>query len=172
MTLGQKCAARFSEAKTQGRKLTMQEVAVVIDEEHAQMRSPRKKPLNQMTEQEWLDSLKQDPAMRDVNVDFELSRALLWAKQNGRQATRRFCLNWLLKRAAETSAIKQGATYATGLKIPPPPGPEGWREWLDENMPPPDDPEWGIITSALNCHKFSWLPQSWQQRIKTAFTNP
>lgn len=58
--------------------------------------SPRKK----LTDQEWLNNLKENPAYKHINFDRELAKMDAWLslpKNHKRQKTRAFILNWLSK---------------------------------------------------------------------------
>lgn len=54
------------------------------------------KKIKRIAEQEFIDSLKSNPAYRHVNIDKELYRIDEWLKRHpGRMKTRRFVLGWL-----------------------------------------------------------------------------
>jgi hypothetical protein len=47
------------------------------------------------TDDQWLDSLSQNPAYIGLGVRTEYAKAQTWADTNGRQCSRRFFVNWL-----------------------------------------------------------------------------
>lgn len=154
---------RLGQAKRDGIRLQMADVKKVIEEEEAKLRSKRQ---SEMTDEEWIQSLETEEALRGVEVRREIAKCQFWCKQNRRIATRRTIVNWLNKAERVVNLKAQGAQYATGLKQPPAPGPEGWREWLEENMPDEEHPAHGQLTAAYNCFKFEMLPASWQARCR------
>lgn len=128
---------------------------------------------SQMSDSEWVESLENEPALKGINVRQEIGRAQFWAKNNKRVPTRRFLVNWLNKAEKVVDLKAMGATHATGLRPPPPKGPEGWLQWLDTELATisEDHPAHGQLTAARNCQAFHLLPASWQARcLATSFT--
>ena len=162
--LSEAIVERLGQAKRDGIRLQMADVKRIIEEEEAKLKPVRK--VSEMSDEEWILSLEQDPAMQGVDVRREIAKAQFWAKQNRRVATRRMLVNWLNKAERVVSLKAQGAQYATGLKPPPPPGPDGWRDWLDANMPDEDHSAHGQLLAAYNCDKFTMMPASWQARCR------
>jgi hypothetical protein len=130
-------------------------------------RKPKKK-VSDMTDEDWLISLEHEPALKGLNVRQEVGRAQFWCKQNKRLPTRRFLVNWLNKAEKVVELKNQGATYATGLRPPPPKGPAGWLDWLKTELATisEDHDAHSQLTAALNCQQFSMMPGSWQTRCK------
>lgn len=50
-----------------------------------------------LSEDEWLASLKSDPANAGIDVQAQADKARFWCKNNSRQFTRRMFVNWLIK---------------------------------------------------------------------------
>ena len=48
-----------------------------------------------LTDDEWLQTLADNPAYKQISVEIEYERAKVWAAANNRQCTRRFFVNWL-----------------------------------------------------------------------------
>ncbi len=157
--------ALSAKAQPLGRRLTPEEiceVCQVVTEgivAEARKRTPKKA---QETDQEWLANLEADPALKGINVKQEIGRAQFWCRQNKRVPTRRFLVNWLGKAERVIELKSAGAQYATGLKLPPPKGPDGWEEWLASNMPPDDHPAYSQLTASLINKSWSMMPKSWQ----------
>jgi hypothetical protein len=84
----------------------------------------RKKSAAKMTDEEWIESLEREPALAGVSVRTELAKAQFWAKNNNRQCTRRFFVNWLGKAERTVthpggkSVVRTGDIYTE---------PEGWK---------------------------------------------
>ena len=154
---------RLGQAKRDGIRLQMADVKKVIEEEEAKLRPKRQ---SEMTDEEWIQSLENEEALRGIDVRREIAKCQFWCKQNRRNATRRTIVNWLNKAERVVGLKAQGAQYATGLKPPPPPGPFGWREWLEAHMPEDEHPAFGQLTAAYNLDKFSMMPASWQARCR------
>lgn len=155
-------------AQQLGRKLNKTEWLACVSEEYNKTNKERKPRVDasQMSDEEWVRSLEQEPALKGVNVRQEISRCQFWCKNNKRLATRRTIINWLNKadRVADLKAM--GAQHATGLKPPPPAPPEGWEAWLTDNMPDDDHRAYGTLSAALNCHQFTMMPSSFQARCR------
>lgn len=135
----------------------------------AKAKSP-KKALE--SDEEWIASLEADPALKGLNVRREINACALWYRQNVSKVgapSRRRITNWLLKAERVVDLKSMGATHATGLKLPPPDGPEGWLNWLTTELSvlSEEHPAHGQLLFALNNRKFSGLPQSWQARCNS-----
>jgi len=61
----------------------------------------KKKVKVEMSDEEWMASLKTDPNNQGINVDVEYSKACAWCIKNHKAPSRRFFLNWLGKAAAD-----------------------------------------------------------------------
>lgn len=55
---------------------------------------PKAANVQKMTDEEWLDSLKTNPAYASMNFDIEIGKAQAWASTKGRKCSRAFLLNW------------------------------------------------------------------------------
>ena len=161
-------AACKAKASPLGRKLTAAEVFEVAVGVGG-VRKPVAKV--EMNDDEWIRSLEIEPSLKGVNIRREIAACVFWAKNNKKLPTRRRILNWLAKAERVVDLKASGAQYATGLKVPPAPGPEGWLSWVADNIPPEEDAAWGQVTAAYNCQTFSMLPQSWQARCRGAIAN-
>ncbi len=170
---GKRLLEEFNSARVGGRKLSTDEIIAITDRMVAvfisEAKPKRKISVALMTEDEWVSSLEREPALKGLDIRREISRAQFWAKQNKRQPTRRFILNWLLKAEKVVDLKAMGATHATGLKLPAPDGPEGWLVWLNTELSllSEDHPAHGQLLFALNSRKFSGLPASWQARCNS-----
>ncbi len=58
----------------------------------------KKKISKKLTDEEWLKSIKDNPAYQHIEIDRELAKMDAWlSTQPGRKKTRRFIINWLNK---------------------------------------------------------------------------
>ena len=134
-------------------QITAETVQNEINERVAPCWSPKKpraapKAKTETTEEEWLDHLQAQPAMRGVNVRQEHGKYLFWCGQahNRIYPTRRRFANWLLK--ADRGMSGQPARP---LETPKKHGleePHLWREWMQRETPNSmwiDDPNWDSI---------------------------
>lgn len=163
MTFGEKAySALQSKAASLGRKLSASEIIAVLDE----MRPATQKKNPELSDEQWIVSLETEPSLKGINIRQEIGRAQFWCKQNKRVPTRRFLVNWLNKAEKVVDLKAMGAQHATGLKPPPPKGPEGWMQWLETELLSisQDHPAHGQLTAARNCQAFHLLPASWQAR--------
>lgn len=135
----------------------------------AQPKAKRKQKVSDLSDADWLESLEHEPALRGINIRRELGIAQLWAKQNKRQPTRRFLMNWFLKAEKIVDLKAMGAQHATGLRPPPPAGPPGWESWLTTELSllSPEADGYSQLLAARNCRSFSMLPQSVQSRCRS-----
>lgn len=124
----------------------------------------------ELTDAEWVASLEVEPHLSGVNIKREINACQFWCKNNKKLPTRRRILNWLAKAERVVDLKASGAQYATGLKIPPAPGPDGWLAWVADNIPPEDEAAWGQVTAAYNCQQFHMLPGSYQSRCRGALS--
>lgn len=104
--------------------------------------APRKKAGAKSTtpDEDWLLDLEADPANAGVDVRRELGKAQFWAKNNRRQCTRKFFVNWLLNPRIERVIGAQGAG-ASSFKRPAPDvyvEPDGWRPVAERLFPGTD----------------------------------
>jgi len=176
-TWGQRLLTAFqSEKEAKGANLSADEIAatgermVALFIKEALAASKPKKPKQaQMSDVEWMQSLREDPAFTGLDVGREWDRCCAWYKQNVSKVglpTRKRFTNWLLKAERVVTLKQSGAQFATGLKPPAPQGPEGWREWLQVELSTlsEDHPAHGQLTAAYNCRKFDMMPASWRER--------
>jgi hypothetical protein len=164
-------------AKCRARLLTSMEVvelaAAIYDKQLRIEAEQKPKKRSNVTgkgldDEAWIASLMQEPHLQGLDVRREISACLFWAKQNKVVASRMRIVNWLNRAERTVTAKASGATFATGLRPPPPVGPQGWLQWLNDNMVSSDHPAFGQLTAALNCKLFHMLPASWQQRATEA----
>lgn len=136
-------------------------------------RKPAKK-VSEMNDEDWVISLESEPSLKGINIKQEIGRAQFWCKNNKRVPTRRFLINWLNKAERVVDLKAMGAQHATGLKLPPPAGPNGWREWLKTELDllSPEADGHGQLKAAYLNHQFSMLPASWQTRCRAANRQP
>lgn len=167
-TLSEAIITRLGQAKRDGIHLQMGDVKRIIEEEEAKLKPAKPKKQSEMTDEEWVASLEQEPHLKGVNIRREIAACQFWCKNNRREATRRTITNWLNKAERVVSLKAQGAQHATGLKPPPPAGPEGWKQWLERNIPNEEHPAYGQLTAALNLSQYHLMPASWQARCQAA----
>ncbi len=136
------------------------------EEARVVLREARKPKQSEMSDEEWVASLEAEPSLKGINIRQEIGRAQFWCKQNKRVPTRRFLVNWLNKAEKVVDLKAMGAQHATGLKLPPPEGPDGWRQWLKTElaMMSPEHPAFSQLTAALYNRSWTMLPKSWQER--------
>ena len=175
MNFSDRLFAAMVESRPADRRLNKAEwlavVQRVFDEETQKApRAPRKKPVGEMSEEEWIVSLLSEPHLEGVDVRREISKCMFWCKCNGAAPSRRRIINWLNKAERVVGLKAQGATFANNLRPPPPSGPDGWREWLDTEILTIDEEHaaFGQVTAARNCQVFAMLPGSWQEKCKLA----
>lgn len=65
---------------------------------------PKRASAQKMTDEEWLDTLKTNPAYEGLNFDIEVGKAKAWADNKGRKCSRAFLLNWF-NRAEKTVGL-------------------------------------------------------------------
>ena len=142
----------------------------IIEQVEGEARQPRRVKKAAQTDEEWVRELEAEPSLKGINIKQEIGRAQFWCKQNKRVPTRRFLINWLNKAERVVDLKAMGAQHATGLKPPPPRGPDGWLDWLSTELLSisPDHPAHGQLTAARNCQAFHLLPASWQARCLAA----
>ena len=156
--------AEFPKAKGWAPLLRLEQL---IDE---QLKAEKPRKQSEMSDEEWVGELEKEPIFKGLNVRQEIGKCAFWCKTNKRQPTRRTITNWLMKAEKVVDLKAQGAQHATGLKPPPPPGPDGWEEWLLSSMQGMDDdtPGFGQCLAARNCQNFHMLPASIQARCRSA----
>lgn len=132
------------------------------------VKAKRKPKVSDMTDEDWLTSLESEPSLKGINIRQELGRAQFWCKNNKRVPTRRFLINWFNKAERVVDLKAMGAQHATGLKVPPPAGPNGWRSWLKKelDMLSPDADAHSQLTAAHLNNQFNMMPGSWQARCR------
>ena len=80
---------------------------------------------------EWMTELRDDPAYKGIDVAREHAKAVRWCKENRRQLTRKFFINWLNK--ADRHLDVKFKPSSTTLKVVPPPPPELTDEQIAKN---------------------------------------
>jgi hypothetical protein len=90
-------------------------------------RSPKKPAIKD--ENEWIESLKQDPALEGVEVDKEIAKCQFWCRNQTPPVvpSRRRISNWLMR------ADRVVGKEVTRAPLPNP-GPAGWLEWARINL--------------------------------------
>lgn len=68
----------------------------------------RKSKKSKITDAEWLEMLKKNPAFTGIDIDKEKARAESWCMTNNRTCSRKFFVNWLLR-------VEKRMTGTTGL---------------------------------------------------------
>jgi len=164
--LSEAVIARLQQAKDAGLHLKMGDVKRVIEEEENRLKTKKTKTESAMSDEEWVVSLEQEPHLQGINIRREVAACHFWCKNNKRQATRRTIINWLNKAERIFTLKAHGASYATGMKIPAEDGPEGWKDWLETNMPDDEHDAYSQLKSAYNCQKFIYMPKSWQTKCR------
>jgi hypothetical protein len=56
---------------------------------------PKRPAQQKMTDDEWIESIKSNPAYQGIDVDREYGKMTAWCQTNSKQATRKRFLNWL-----------------------------------------------------------------------------
>lgn len=83
-----------------------------------------------LTDEQWLDSLKADPAYRGIDVAREFAKMNAWCRENKREPNRRRFINWLNK-------CDRPLNTGSGMRPAPPPvaEPHGWKAFLNHEFP-------------------------------------
>lgn len=77
--------------------------------------TPKPKAKKQvLSDDEWLDKLRNDPTYSHVDIDTEYGKAQNWCEERRRQCTRRFFINWLnrIEKPMNASGLKKQEVYA------------------------------------------------------------
>lgn len=120
-----------------------------------------------MNAEEWRAALQADPRFQQLDIAHEIARCDHWSRREFKKpAGRARILNWLKKAERVRAARAAGATFATGLRPPPPTAPPGWFDWFAAEFAkiPEDHPAHGQLLSAYSCKAFHMLPGSWRAR--------
>lgn len=80
---------------------------------------------------EWLAELRSDPAYKGIDVAREYAKSVRWCKENRRQPTRKFFINWLNK--ADRHLDVKFKPSSTTLKVLPERPPELTDEQIAKN---------------------------------------
>jgi len=171
MTFSDRLFAAMVAAKPADRRLNKGEwlaVAQRVFDAEQPKAAPRKKPVGEMGEEEWISSLLSEPHLEGVDVRREISKCMFWCKCNKQEPSRRRIVNWLNKAERVVGLKAQGATYANNLRPPPPTGPDGWMSWLETELATMSEehPAHGQLLAALNCNVFAMMPGSYQEKCK------
>jgi len=71
-----------------------------------------KKENHPLTDEEWLDSLKKNPAYKDIDVEILYQKMVVWCGENNKKPTRKRFVNWLNR---EDKPMRIGGiSYGTG----------------------------------------------------------
>lgn len=158
-------AAIEEKAKALGRDVTRGEAVEIAGEVFATV-TPKKKA-NEMTDHEWLAALQSSPRFALLDIPREIAACDYWCKKQFKKPpSRARVLSWLNKAERVRAAKAAGATYANGLRPPPPVGPPGWFDWFAAAFAKvgEDDPAHGQLLAAKSCRAFHMLPVSWRAR--------
>ncbi len=92
----------------------------LADRAYADYQAKLKVAKKQETAADWIDEMAKDPANEGINVREQLAKAQFWCKNNSRQCTRRFFVQWLLKadRSLAPSAANKGPISADPYQEP------------------------------------------------------
>lgn len=136
-TFGERCAEDVrcylnTNGLTQS-KLTGATLSELIDRrlKHETIQAKKKKRL--ATEEDWIVELESEPHLAGVNVRKELAAAQFWCKNNARQCTRKFFVNWLNR--AEKSSVVSGGGAKSPTEKPVGQMPKEWLRKLNERYP-------------------------------------
>lgn len=120
----------------------------------------KKKPLpggiHAITE-DWLQSLRDDPANAGLDVDNELQKCRLWTMgRPGQKLTRMRFINWLIKADRAVPMHSPGKARQKALTEP-----VGWKAWVNETYPD------SIYAKGRDCEHYSWamLPADYQAKF-------
>ncbi len=130
-------------------QITAETVQNEINERVAPCWQPKKPAVKRklMTDEEWLQGLRDDPANRGTDIDQQFKLAGLWCRQQRpeRRCSRAFFVNWLIRHAQTVPAHSSpvSAPKKHGLEEP-----HLWREWMQRETPNSmwiDVPSWDSI---------------------------
>jgi len=93
----------------------------------------RRKVRMVLTDIEWLESLSSEPIAQGISIPSEHNRFLIWCKTNGKGATRRRFINWLIN--ASKDRIVSTPARASSAPARAIPEPAGWYTWTQTNIP-------------------------------------
>ena len=101
-------------------------------------------------DEDWLESLEQNPAYAGIDIKRELGKAQAWASIRNVGVSQMRFLNWLNKAQADQRPIQFNGTGATSFRPPsaqPNNEPTGWKEWVRENSTDASnaDKPWGAL---------------------------
>lgn len=107
-----------------------------IDRAHTAWHAARKKKRGApVSEEQFLASLKADPALVGVDFDKELAACQFWCRNHNPpvKCSRMRVVNWMKRAVGDATVAAPGGTASHAPK--PDPGPVGWLEWARENTP-------------------------------------
>ena len=87
-------------------------------------------------DEDWLESLEQNPAYAGIDIKRELGKAQAWASIRNVGVSQMRFLNWLNKAQADQRPIQFNGTGATSFRPPSAQlnnEPTGWKEWVRQN---------------------------------------
>ncbi len=136
-----------------------------------------KRPKQSESDEDWLKALVADPNLQGINVRAEIAACGRWYRENVSKTgapTRRRIVNWLNKAERVVDLKAMGAQHATGLKVPPPAGPENWRDWLRVQLDciSPETDGFSQLKAAFLNSNFNLMPGSWQARCRAQVIRP
>ena len=118
---------RLQVRKSRSKSDVSSESQHIVKSKSLEIRKEKKKKATTTTEtsdQEWLDSLQNNPAYKLLDLKNEYARATVWAETNNRQCTRRFFVGWINRAkpmVVATNGHKVGAERkAVPIVIEPP----------------------------------------------------
>jgi hypothetical protein len=112
--------------------------------------APVRKPMNVMSEAEFIAFLEAEPSLEGVDIRREIGKCQFWCKANGVQPTRARLVNWMKKADRQLLTNAAGQSSFAPKKPEPVFEPAGWREWVRENATDPTnaDKPWAAMDRA------------------------
>lgn len=130
-TRGECCADNVRDyLTTNGLKqsqLTGATLAEIVDRTLAHLERLDKKKKRLATEDDWIKELESEPHLAGVEIRKQLAAAQFWCKNNARQCTRKFFVNWL-NRAERSAVISPGGGQPVINRHDLYTEPKGWRQ--------------------------------------------
>lgn len=120
-------------------------IAVICAEAFREFTKRVKKPLNLMTDEEFIEFLESAEHLKGVDIQREIGKCQFWCRVNQHPPpTRRRIINWLNKAERTVAFDGAGKTSVKAKQSNGIPEPAGWREWVRENSTDPShaDGQW------------------------------